>query len=75
MSTEPSDPGNADVDGARTSKTIYNRPIEHSNLLIAETVLRELGRVSLVGALVAVGGNGHDAAYSALFLDMADRAF
>ena len=98
-------------------RATFQRAIERGNLLVAETVLREIGRVSLVealqltaliavkdprrharvsarclgryletheaatidecahvvGALVALGGNGHDAAYSAL-LDMADRA-
>jgi hypothetical protein len=98
-------------------RATYQRAIERGNLLVAETVLREIGRVSLVemlqltaliavkdprrharvsarwlarylethetatidevahvvGALVALGGNGHDAAYSSL-LDMAERA-
>ena len=98
-------------------RATFQRAIERGNLLVAETTLREIGRVSLVealqltaliavkdprrhprvsarwlaryletheavtidecahvvGALVALGGNGHDAAYAAL-LDMADRA-
>ena len=98
-------------------RAIFNRSIERGNLLIAETTLREIGRVTLVealqltaliavkdprrharvsarwlvryletheaatidevahvvGVLIALAGNGHDAAYAAL-LDMADRA-
>jgi hypothetical protein len=98
-------------------RATFNRAIERGNLLVAETVLREIGRVTLVetlhltalialkdprrhprvsarwlaryletheaatidevahvvGALVALGGTGHDAAYTAL-LDMAERA-
>lgn len=98
-------------------RAIYNRAIERGNLLVAETTMREIGRVTLVealqltaliavkdprrharvsarwltryletheaatidevahvvGALVALGGGGHDAAYSAL-LGMAERA-
>jgi hypothetical protein len=98
-------------------RATYQRAIERGNLLVAETILREIGRASLVetlqltaliavkdprrharvsarwlaryletcevatidevahvvGALVALGGNGHDAAYSSL-LDMSERA-
>ena len=98
-------------------RAIFNRAVERGNLLVAETTLREIGRVTLVealqltalfalkdprrharvsarwlaryleahetatidecahvvGALVALGGNGHDAAYMAL-LDIAERA-
>ena len=117
MSVTPSGPGKAGLTAQGHPRATFQRAIERGNLLIAETVLREIGRVSLVealqltaliavkdprrharvsarwlaryletheaatidecahavGALVALGGNGHDAAYSAL-LDMADRA-
>ncbi len=98
-------------------RAIYQRAIEGGNLLVAETTLREIGRVTLiealqltaliavkeprrharvsarwlarylethesatidevahvVGALVALGGDGHRTAYAAL-LDLAETA-
>ena len=39
------------VDGAGISESTFQRAIERGNLLVAKTVLRELGRVSLFEAL------------------------
>jgi hypothetical protein len=110
-------PGRRTLTAQGHPRAIYQRAIERGNLLVAETTLRELGRVSLVealqltaliavkdprrharvsarwlarylehrdeatidevahvvGALVALGGVGHGAAYTAL-LDMAEGA-
>jgi hypothetical protein len=46
---------------ARPPRAIYQRAIERGNLLVAENMLREIGRVTLVealrpGALPTAGG-------------------
>ena len=47
----PSGPGKADVDGAGPSESDLHRAIERGNLFVAEKVLRELGRPTLVELL------------------------
>jgi hypothetical protein len=48
---QPSGPRKADVDGTRPSESDLQPGIERGNLLVAETTLRETGRVTLVEAL------------------------